>query len=100
MVPDTPPLEPRLALCVECGHDRTWHRNGSPGKKWTDEEWEVERLSTTDQGLCQWDDTPGTSLVNDEDPNGENKCLCKVFKHPNAPRRRDAIEHTRKMNGS
>ncbi len=96
------PYSPELVPCVRCGHDRTWHMSGTSSEEktsWTEKDWAIHKAGTWDKGLCQWDDTPGTSLVNDEDPNDENKCPCKAFKHPNAPRRRAAIEHTRRQHG-
>jgi len=101
MVADTKPSPDmtvgELVPCVECDHDSSWHLASKLGHNWTDEEWEYEKSGTWNKGGCQWDDTPGTSLVNNPDPDDKNKCPCTAFKHPEAPRRREAIEHTRRL---
>lgn len=83
----------RLVPCVECGHDRSWHFSSDFERVWTDEEWEIEKNGTWNKGLCQWDADEGEW----GDYKGDKKCLCKAFKHPDAPRRREAIEHSRSL---
>ncbi len=73
-----------LVPCVECGHDITWHESRDTERNWTDDEWAIEMEGTWNQGRCQWD----TGYKGGE-------CLCKAFKHPNAPKRREAIDHSR-----
>ena len=74
-----------LVPCVKCGHDITWHHSRDIGRAWTDEEWEIEKEGTWNKGSCQWD------------TDDEGACGCKAFKHPEAPRRREAIEHSRRL---
>jgi hypothetical protein len=93
------PPEREDILCVECGHDTSWHFASRPMIGLDREAWEYERDGTWDGGRCQWDDTEGTSLVHDPDPDDLNKCRCEAFKHPDAPRRREAIEHSRSKHG-
>lgn len=84
MVPDTKP-GPSFVGCVECGHDRSRHFCSDVRRVWTDEEWEIEMKGTWDKGRCQWDS------------DDKNTCPCMAFKHPDAPRRREAIEHSRRL---
>ena len=68
-------------------------RKPDQGNTWTDEEWEYEKNGTWDKGACQWDEDDGGW----DDYKGDKKCHCKAFKHPNAPRRREAVEHSRNL---
>jgi hypothetical protein len=77
--------ESNLVPCVRCDHDISWHY--TPRKDWTDkeidrtkEEWEKETTAYWKDSQCRQDG-----------------CSCAAFKHPKAPRRREAIEHTRSL---
>ncbi len=65
-----------LIPCVNCDHDTALHWAGARSRK----EWER-------WNQVNWKD----------DPCKLDGCECKAFKHPEAPRRREAIEHTRRM---
>jgi len=88
------PKDP-IITCVRsgCGHDTSWHHSpiadgsigdGSIGDRivieWTEGEWKKWHKATWKDSPCQ-----------------NNDCACKAFRHPEAPRRREAIEHTRRM---
>ncbi len=82
--PDQPQID--LVLCVRCDHDTSWHYDPIKDRVHcaSDEMWERWESGTYKDSGCNYcADT--------------EECKCRAFKHPEAPRRREAIEHTRRL---
>ena len=88
MVTDTKPApldQPKvdLVLCVRCDHDTSWHYDPIEDRAHcaSDEMWQRGETATYKDSGCNWSHLD------------EEECKCRAFKHPEAPRRREAIEH-------